>query len=450
VLATVLTITEAAGMGLGRWWSALVQAHGHIQLYGWAGLFVVGVALHFLPRLRGVPLAAPWLVNPMIGTLVTSLILRVLAQPLAVASGAGLWRSMLAASGTLECVGIGVLLAMLALTARRCGDLSSPLSELTIAPWVISAFVSLGVAAAVNAFNVVQAARMPLGIVPSGGDSLNVTFGLFGFLVPMTLAMSAQTLPMYAGIAIFPKMLLLPAALTYEVGLMLLALGTAAGSQAGAWAGIAEGLGTFTMGAILVTYVAVFVALMRGRGRLSRAMPPPARTSVRGAAHRHGSAVRLAYRPFVLLVASAYLWALVGGALMMVNGWARLTGGVTPVNPDAVRHSLTIGYVALLICGVASRMVPGFSRGTIASPWLVRVTLWLGNGAALLRVGPLLLAPWLVAVGGDLAAGLSRIAFALSGPLGLALAICLAINLWPALWPPCPSGQHCVRAGDWC
>jgi hypothetical protein len=165
-------------------------------------------------------------------------------------------------------------------------------------------------------------------------------------------------------------------------------------------------------------------------------MPPPTRMSVRGAAHQRGGAVRLAYGPFVLLVASAYLWALVGGVLMMVNGWATLTGGVTPVNPDAVRHSLTIGYVALLICGIAPRMVPGFSRGTIASPWLVRATLWLGNGAALLRVGPLLLAPWLVAVGGDRAAGLSRIAFALSGPLGLALAICLAINLWPALWPP--------------
>jgi uncharacterized protein involved in response to NO len=35
-------------------------------------------------------------------------------------------------------------------------------------------------------------------------------------------------------------------------------------------------------------------------------------------------------------------------------------------------------------------------------------------------------------------AGISlyAIVFGLSGPLGLALAICLTVNLWPALWPP--------------
>ncbi len=97
---------------------------------------------------------------------------------------------------------------------------------------------------------------------------------------------------------------------------------------------------------------------------------------------------------------------------------------------DAIRHSLAVGFITLLICGVAPRMLPGFSEGSIASPAFVSATLWLGNMAALLRVGSLLLAPLLVSLN---VAGTSlyAIVFGLSGPLGLALAIYLTVNLWP-------------------
>jgi uncharacterized protein involved in response to NO len=146
------------------------------------------------------------------------------------------------------------------------------------------------------------------------------------------------------------------------------------------------------------------------------------------------SAERGAYGPFVALVASAYLWAMLGGALYMVDGVAEALGLTSPLNPDAARHSLAVGFIALLICGVAPRMLPGFSGGRIRSVRLVTATLWLGNGAALLRVGSLLAAPALAALGPGGAAA-DQLAFGLSGPTGLALAIALAINLWPTLWP---------------
>jgi len=58
-LATVLTLTAALRVPLGLWCRALVQTHGFLQLYGWAGLFALGVAAYVLPRLRGAPLALP-------------------------------------------------------------------------------------------------------------------------------------------------------------------------------------------------------------------------------------------------------------------------------------------------------------------------------------------------------------------------------------------------------
>lgn len=52
--AIALAITAGFGLG-GTRWPAAEQAHGHIQVFGWAGLMVLGVGFHFLPRLRGAP-----------------------------------------------------------------------------------------------------------------------------------------------------------------------------------------------------------------------------------------------------------------------------------------------------------------------------------------------------------------------------------------------------------
>jgi uncharacterized protein involved in response to NO len=436
VLASVLTITRAAHIASGAWWTAVVQTHGHIQLFGWAGPFVLGVALHFLPRLRGAPLAHATLVGWLLAALVASILLRLICQPLIAIQGAGLWRACLITSGLLECLGVGTAIFLLLATSRRAGPLTQRAALWSILPLEATVFSSLALASVVNLVNVVRAALDPLGTIPAAGDDLNVTLGLLGFLVPMALAMSARSLPMYSGLDAFPTRVLWPTAFVYLAGLVMALIGTGAGDYPGEWSAMLNGVGLAIIGGVLMFYVATFVRLMLTRGRLPRRVtdlaPQPA-----AAARRYQHQVRAersAFGPFVALVASAYLWAMLGGVLLLTEGIAQAIGGTPPVNPDAARHSLTIGFIALLICGVAPRMLPGFSGGRIRSPRYVRATLWLGNAAALLRVGSLLAAPLFAALGttGSL---LDQVAFGLSGPLGLALAICLGINLWPALWP---------------
>ena len=82
----VLFAARSLGATVGAWWTTTAQAHGHIQLVGWAGLMVFGVGFHFLPRLRGVSLASPHLTRPVLALLVAGLLLRVLVQP-ALAAG---------------------------------------------------------------------------------------------------------------------------------------------------------------------------------------------------------------------------------------------------------------------------------------------------------------------------------------------------------------------------
>jgi uncharacterized protein involved in response to NO len=435
-LATVLTLTRALRVPAGPWWLALAQAHGHLQVYGWAGLFVLGVALHFLPRLRGAALAFPEGVPWLVGAVVAGLLLRALCQPLIATQGAGVWRVGLVAGGVLECLGVTLALVMLGATARRGMALPDRPALWSVLPFVACSLIALSVAALVNLSAAILAAAAPTGVVPPALDEVSVTLGLLGFLVPMALAMTARALPQYAGLDAFPRRAIWPAAFAYAAGLALAVLGALGGARPGEWSGVTHGLGLVAMGTVLVWYVAIFTRLMRGRGRLparvAKLAPAPATAATRY--RTQVGAERAAFGPYVALVASAYLWAMLGGALYAVDGAAEALGLTPPLNPDAARHSLAVGFIALLICGVAPRMLPGFSGGRIRSPRLVAATLWLGNGAALLRVGSLLAAPALGALG-PAGVAADRLAFGLSGPVGLALAITLAVNLWPALWP---------------
>lgn len=433
VLATVLTLTAMLGVVTGPWWLAVAQAHGHLQLYGWAGLFVAGVSLHFLPRLRGNPLALPQLVPWIVGALVLGLLLRTLSQPLATLSSAILWRAGLIASGVLETAALLGMVSLLALTFAGGPPVIQRPAFRGVVPLVVGAYVSLGLASIVNLVNVFLAITNA-GIVSSAFDDLNVTLGLFGFLVPMALAMSAQSLPMYAGLDAFPRKVLWPLASVYFTGLLLFCLGTLEGMQAGNFGDAVGGLGMLLAGVALLLFIGVFLSLMRKRGRLPKRiadLAPEPQTLARS----YQTKVRKergAFGPFVALIASAYLWAMLAGLLLVVDGGTLLVGGTLPFALDAIRHSLAVGFITLLICGIAPRMITGFSGGHIVSPRLVAATLWLGNLAALLRVGSILLAAPLGAIT-IVNISLYALLFGLSGPVGLALVICLICNLWPAL-----------------
>jgi uncharacterized protein involved in response to NO len=435
VLASILTLTLALHVSLGPWWIATAQAHGHVQLYGWAGLFVVGVALHFLPLLRGTPLVMPRLVPWILAALVAGLLLRVLSQPLFLVTGSRVWAILLIVSGVLECAALVAVVSLLGMTVRRGPRLATRPAFLGVLPFLVGAFCALGITSCINLVSVVQAS-MSMGLVPTTTDNLNVTLGLFGFLIPMALAMSAQSLPMYAGLEAFPRRILWPLAGVYFSGLVLTSVGMLAGSQQSAWPGVLNGLGMLLMGIVLLIFISVFMRMMRTRGSLPEKvvrLAPSPEVAIQNYQKRI-SVERNTYGPFVALVASAYIWALLGSVLLIVDGLPMLFGQTPFFAIDAIRHSLAAGFITLLICGISPRMIPGFSGGKIASPALVGATLWLGNTAALLRVGSLLLATVLATIS-FAGSSLYSILFGLSGPVGLALAICLAVNLWPALWP---------------
>lgn len=429
LLATLLTLTRAFSIPPGPWWTALAQAHGHLQLYGWAGLFVLGVALHFLPRLRGTPLAGvralPWLM----GVMIVSMSLRAVSQPLQTLSPSAFWSVLLLLSGIGELGAVAMVLAILSVTAYRGPRSTSRPAYWSILPLLFGAFGTLGIASVVNLLNVIQAARGD-GLIATPGDTLNVTLGLFGFLLPIAFAMSARSLPMYAGLESFPRRVLWPIAFCYFAGLLLLSIGTL--GIAAPWNNVSNAAGMMLMGSVVLLFITLFLHLMRARGRVPQriAQLAPAPIALQQTYQEQLKKEQVNFGPFIALVASSYLWAMLGALLLLIDGVALLSTGSMPIDFDAIRHSFALGFIALLLCGIAPRMVPGFSGSKIASPKLVSATFWLGNLAAVLRIGSLLFDSLLTQLH---MSTLDTLLFGLSGPCGLALSICLAVNLWPAL-----------------
>ena len=422
-LATVLTLSPVLGVPLGTWWMATVQTHGHLQLYGWAGLFVVGVALYFLPRLRGTPLARPALLPWILGLEVSSLVLRFISQPLFAVNGWLLWKILLVLSGVLEaCALPAIFLLLTRTTLKKKAAKSAGEGVRSIVPFIFGAFLALSLAGVLNLLNCILALSSG-GLIPPTSDELNITLGLFGFLVPVALAMSSRMLPLYARIQPFPAKLLWILALGYFAGLIVWLLGILLPTML---LMALSGLGLLLIGLVMLVFTGYFLYLIRNRAQLPAQIaslaPDPA--AMRERVRQRRREERRNYGPYVGLIGSAYLWASVGAALLVIDGIAFLLAGVLPVSIDTIRHSFALGFITLLICGIAVRMIPGFSSKKIRSPMLVTATLVLGNLAALLRIGSLLLAPVLPG---------SELFFALSGPTGLVLILCLTVNLWPAL-----------------
>lgn len=393
----------AAPLGLpgGRWWSAAAQAHGHIQLFGWAGLLVFGIGFHFLPRLRGVPLAWPTGAGIVLGLLLAGLILRALAQPTLAVVGTGLvarvLRAGLIGSGVLELAGVTLMLALLGRTLRVGPPVRAGSGLRQILPFRGTAFAACWLALALNLAGLLAAARGGTALVAAPLDRWTADLALHGFLVPIGIAMSARLFPLYLRTA--------PA----RSPLLRAGLGCLLGGLALRIAG--EGRELVPLGGIgQLAQAGALGLLAHALGVFARPVPLPR------------SPVRSPSDPVVWHARTAYAWLVVAALVLAWRGASALGMVRAAPSRDVEIHALGVGFVTILILGVGARLLPGFARRPLRRPRLVWLTLALGNGAALLRVGPLLVSAYVPAP-------LLGTALALAGPLGLLALVTFSLNL---------------------
>jgi uncharacterized protein involved in response to NO len=295
---------------------AWLQAHGHAQVFGWIGSFILGIGFYSIPKFAAgakpmfraawlcwvmwtVGVAARWIANVSLWQ----------------------WRLLLPVSAALEL--IAFLIFFSAVSRHRpetSGDNRLP-SWIWI---VISASAGLFAALALNLWVTVKLAVGGTGpAFPHVLDQRYLTLIAWGFLVPFVWGFSAKWMSIFLGLKpMRPKLLFAALAMSF-VGIAL----------------TFAGFGTPAT-ALFVAGVILAVAALR--------IFEPARREPK---------TRGVHTSFPYFVRSAYGWLLLGSLLGVGAALWDHSGGIW----GASRHALTVGFIAIMVLSVGQRILPAFA-----------------------------------------------------------------------------------------
>jgi uncharacterized protein involved in response to NO len=322
--------------------AAWIQAHGHAQIFGWIGTFILGIGHYSIPKLRGAKLSAMW--APW-----TSLTIWTLGVAVRWITSVyeWQWRILLPASAALE------IAAFLLFLASVVGHHSSDSSKSKLDEWILVVIAgSIGWLSCllINLLaSVFLAFRGESPVLPHSFDQRFLVLQTWGFLVPFVWGFSAKWLPVFLGLKSTRTHWLLRAVAVNTFGVLAALFG---------WMKVS------------MVLLAAGIALAVYSLRLFESSDRPAKTTG-------------VHVSFPLFVRFAYVWALIAAALGI---WASLTF-IAPGIWGASRHALTVGFFAIMVFTIGQRVLPAFSgMKLLFSPQLMFWSLLLLSIGCLLRV----------------------------------------------------------------
>ncbi|HEU0168631.1 MAG TPA: NnrS family protein [Chloroflexota bacterium] len=377
---------------------ALFQVHGQSQLVGWVGLFIMGIAYQVIPRQRRVAIHTPVLAWVVLALMLAGIALRAIAQPLAGRSALLGWLAVL--SALLELGSLGAFMFGLIKGKIMNDSIQGP------ERFSRAALQWFAVALGLNLVGTLTLALGHSSVVPDWLDRTVIVVELFGFATSMIFGVNARNLPLFMRIKAAPGQALTAVRWLLPAAVIACASGQAVGAlsaqsglvvSAAGWAG-------------LLLTVALYV---RAVGLLG----PRSRNIVAAGESRW-------YEAYVL---AAYFWLTVGLLMELGATVAQLAGASTPAADLflAGLHSVTVGFVSMMIMGMAARIVPAFAATHLYSQALFFGTWWCLMLGTALRVPSQAL---YTAAGGPFVTLLG-----VSGALQLAGLALFTWNLWATL-----------------
>lgn len=342
-----------------------VNAHGHAQIYGWVGLFIMGFAYQAFPRIWHTTLAAPWLAATAFVAMATGLVLRTVGMT---AAGAGTWAlAAAAAGGMLELAAILVFCAQMLLTFGR--------SSARVEPYVGFVVMALFWFAAQAAFDVWYT------LATMRADRTTLLWYVSTFQAPLRdLQIHGLALFMVLGVSLrmLPALFDLPAIAVQRAWIALGLLTVAVAAEASLFV-IYRLSHNYLFGALLMLPWLALAGgcwMIAGPWRLWRPMPTIDRTAK--------------------FVRAAYGWLAVSLAMLLLLPVYQWLSGIdfSHAYYGAIRHAITVGFISLMIMGMAAKVVPtlnGFDHRTLGGLWGPFI---LVNTGCFLRVSLQTLTDW--------------------------------------------------------
>jgi hypothetical protein len=167
-------------------WLTHSQSHGIIQIFGWAGLFVMGLAYHVVPRIFNRPIQYPVPQQLSMWLVISGLLARFTGQTLDMLPIAGL---LMAAGGILLFIAMVVFAWTLYRVIRYSASKSGP-AEIWLVVGVIWAVFSGMIHLAITSRMAMQGA--PLGHPPWNEALIYVA--IFGFIMSFIFGISAKAI----------------------------------------------------------------------------------------------------------------------------------------------------------------------------------------------------------------------------------------------------------------
>jgi hypothetical protein len=340
-----------------------VNAHGHAQIFGWVGLFVMGFAYQAFPRFKHTTLACPQFALISWVLMLAGVIGRSAFEPWVADAP---WTRVPALTGSLfEIVAVLLFAFVVVRTWRTAGK---PLAIydyfiLSALTWfVIQAFYDASYFAA-TAWTTERATLLDL--VAGWQGSLRET-QIHGFALLMILGVSQRIFPYFYG---------LPASSARRAGVALICLNIAViGESSGlvlmhyaghAWAALWY--------ASVLLLAAAVVWLVSGWHIFG-----PSEESDRSLKFLRAAYVWLFISLGMLVLLPAYQFGLLNW-LAPESSSAQL--GFSHAYYGAIRHAITVGFISLMIVGVAAKVVPtlnGVDVRTLSSLWAPFILLNVG------------------------------------------------------------------------
>ena len=377
-IAVVLTLGAAWGaylmlrIGLtGRFAAAglrEVNAHGHAQIFGWVGLFVMGFACQAFPRFKHTSLARPRLASASLWLMLAGIVVRSVAEPLAAALA---WCGPAAvAASLLEVVAIGLFVWAIAATWRRSGKGLAVYDYYILAALFWFVVQAVGESAYLAATLAAPDREHLLALVATWQAPLREV-QIHGFGLLIVLGVSQRIFHHFYGLPAPGRRLSLAALVCLNVAVVGEAAGLVLMRQAGhAWAGL-------WYGAVLLL-AASAGALVRDWRVFGPAAEPDRSLKFLRAAHAW-----LLVSLGMLVLLPAYQHVL----LRWLAPHSEAAGiGFSHAYYGAVRHAITVGFLSLMIVGVAAKVVPtlgGLDVHRLRGLWLPFLLI---NGGCALRV----------------------------------------------------------------
>jgi metal-sulfur cluster biosynthetic enzyme len=385
-------------IGLGSRWTPLVQAHGHLQLVGFVGLFIVGITYHVLPRFKNTELAFPRLALPSIALVASGAILRTISQAW---SDRDVIAALLVTSAVMEVAGAGAFLAVVAATLARTHRKNYDRYLLVAGTWFVAAAV-------MNLVLVSEIARDGGSIVPASRDAPLLEMYFFGFIAVFVLGISIRVLPHFLSLRPPQVRYFTPALAIYTAGLCA-RVGSGWLDAYSDWSQPDWLLAASIYGMASGVFLFVFGLNLHRRSVRDETSDAPG--------------------PHERLIRTAYIWLVIAFG---IETWYATKGLTSDFRPDflengAARHALALGFATQMIFGVGARALPAFAGKKLHSEKLVTIAWVLINFTAVMRVGPALF-PW-----GSATSRFDHVAAA--GVVGLIALVIFAYNIMRTVRP---------------